>query len=131
MKKTRGYIALTSVLILSAVFLAIGIGLLSRSITSSQVSISFLAHSRAKVLAESCAEYALIELLRTLNYEGDASILVDDRSCTILPIVREGENGRHIMVEADVDGYMYRQNIYATVGPSKITVVSRENVTQF
>jgi len=108
MKYTQGFIALTSVLILSAIFLSISISIASRAVSGTDASIALYERDKAKFLTEACIEYALMELQRTLNYEGDEGILVGDGSCTVRPVTGMGNENRSVEVESTVGAHTYR-----------------------
>lgn len=108
MKNTQGFIALTSVLILSAIFLSISISIASRAISGTDASTALYERDKTKFLAEACAEYALMELQRTLNYAGDEGILVGDGSCTVRPITGSGNENRSVEVLSAAGKHVYR-----------------------
>jgi len=114
-----GFIALSTVLVLSAIFLSIGIGIASRAISGASVVTALELHHRAEVLADACAEYALIELTRTLNYSGNDSILIEGDTCEILPISGAGNHNRTIETMSTVSNYTHRTKVeVSTVSPT-------------
>lgn len=131
MKRTRGFIALTTVLILSALFLSVGISIASRALSASTVSIALAERDRARYRAEACAERALMELQRTLDYTGNERVLVEDGSCDILSIMGNGNTNRTIHTVSTIGAHTYRiQAVVSTVSP-KMVVTSFERVVNF
>jgi hypothetical protein len=85
----------------------------------------------ARVRAEACAEHALMELRRTLDYAGDERILVGDGSCDILTILGEGNKNRTIEVQSGTDELMYRMRVVAETTSPDVTITSFERVPSF
>jgi hypothetical protein len=102
----KGFIALASVLMLSAIFLAIALGATSRSIGILNMSMSSLEFFKARYAAEACVEYALLELQRTVEYEGDEVILTDTTTCRVIDIEEESE-GWTLHVEGASGSHVY------------------------
>jgi len=71
-----GFVALISVLILSAIILSISIGLSLRSVEESKISLAEQESNKALALATLCAEQALMKLEKSLNYSGNESIII-------------------------------------------------------
>lgn len=129
--QTQGFIALTSVLILSAVFLSITLSVTSRSIITSGSSIAFHERDIARQLAYACIEYARMELQRTLDYKGGETVLLGERSCEILEIEGVGDTNRLLEVQITVGAHTYRlKDSIEKVSPEMI-ITSTERVVQF
>jgi hypothetical protein len=131
MKHTQGFIALTSVLILSAIFLSISISIASRAISGGDASIALYERDKAKFFAEACAEYALMELQRTLNYDGDEGILVGDGSCTVRTVVGTENENRSVEVESTVGAHTYRIRVGVDEISPVMEVGKQERVESF
>lgn len=86
LKIQKGFIALTTVLIISAIVLMVGIGLSLRSINEAEMSLQGNLSLQAHYLANLCAEQALMRLKEDSNYTGDETINMENGSCQILPI---------------------------------------------
>lgn len=128
---TKGFIALSSVLIMSAIFLSISISMASHAISGSGTGVALYENNAAQMLAQSCLEHALLELQRTLVYGGDESILIDETSCVILPIGGSGNHDRTVQVVGTFGSHTYRiQVVVDTVSP-EVTLASYERVTSF
>ena len=131
MGNIRGFIALTSVLILSAIFLYITISIASRAISSSSIQIAFQERDNAKYNAEGCLSYALMELQRTFEYVGDEGILVGNGTCNILSLSEDATQPRTVQVESTVGNHTYRLEAdIAEVAP-QVYVTSIERVETF
>ena len=135
MKHTRthfkGFVALTSVLILSALFLSVSISIALRAISGSEMSTALFERDRARYMAEACAEYAMMELTRTLNYNGDESILVGDDSCEILEIEGEGNVNRIVRTESNVGAHAYHLEVVISSVSPEMTISSYARVAHF
>lgn len=108
MKKYDGFIALSSVLMLSAIFLSLSISIAFQAISGSKnASISFEGR-KAEMLAKDCVEYALIKLQDTLNYQGNESILFGTGLCTINQITGVGNTNRTIETQGIYGEYTNR-----------------------
>lgn len=130
MKYTHGFIALTSVLVLSAVFLSVTISMVSRAISGSSVAAALVERDSARHLAEACVERGLYELVRTLDYDGSDSIVMDDGSCDVVTL-GEGLSNRELHAEATIGSHTYRiEVILESISPS-VLMTSYERVTQF
>lgn len=126
-----GFIALISVLTMSALILAVGIGLASRGISLSGVSSGRELSARAHALAESCAEHAVLRLVNDLAYAGGETIVVSGSdACDVLPVEGSGNQNRVIKTEALMKGYKRRIRIeLAQVKP--LTILTWKEAPSF
>lgn len=76
-----GFIAFTSLLVVSAVTLAIALSIPSLGLTEVNTSLSYKKSQEALKIAESCIEEALLRLRDTATYSG-GTLTVGDGSCT-------------------------------------------------
>lgn len=130
-KNTQGFIALTSVLILSAIFLSVTISVAYRAVTVSGTSTAFRERDTARYLAQGCLEYARMELERTLDYQGNEGILIGEETCQILGIEGFGNTDRVVKVKSTVGSHTYYiEDTIEEVSPNMI-VTSSERVTEF
>lgn len=104
-KKSKGFIALISILIIGAVVLVISIGLSLRSISETDMSLSQQQANTALSLANLCAEQALFKLESVLNYSGSETLNIDGNSCSILAITGSGNINRTVTTQSTVAGY--------------------------
>jgi len=82
----RGFVALTTILIILALSLILGLGISLLSISEMTMGLEKSFSSRAYYLANLCAEDALIELKENINYQGNKTIGIEGGNCQILPI---------------------------------------------
>lgn len=82
----KGFVALTTVLIILAISLIFGLGISLLSISEMTMGLEKNFSSRAYYLANLCAEEALMKLKENSNYSGNETIAVDNGSCQILPV---------------------------------------------
>lgn len=131
MKHIHGFIALTAVLILSALFLSITVSIASRAISSSAVVTALQAQDSARYLAEACLNYAFVELQRTFEYAGDDGILIGDASCDILPLEGTGTTNRTLRVESTTGDHTYRIEADIDTIGSTLSVSAIRHVAAF
>lgn len=82
----KGFIALTTVLLISAVALLIGTGISFFSVSEANIALQKSQSSQAYYLANLCSEHALMELKEDSNYSGAETINTEAGVCEILPI---------------------------------------------
>ena len=107
----RGYIALISVLIISAVLLLIVLGISQSSIGQSTMVIQRNQDSEVYCLAQACAEEALMKLKEDLEYQGEETLNIGGKSCTILTIEGSGNKDRVVKTSSLVDNQVKRIKI--------------------
>lgn len=81
-KKQKGFIALLSVLIVSAIGLAIGVSLLLLGTGSLRTAFNIQQSDLAKAYANHCSEEALMNIASNSTYSGSATINLSNGSCT-------------------------------------------------
>lgn len=96
-----GFIAFTSILVISAVVLAIATSISLIGVGAAKNSLDFKKGQEALKLAEGCAEESLLRLRDDVNYVG-GGLNVDSGSCTIS--VSGSGSDRVIDVEATITG---------------------------
>src|SRR4030065_1230870 len=82
-KKQEGFIAITSILIISALILVLGINTFHASLADQSMSSSYRSGEEASFLADFCARKAFIKIKENINYAGDESVEIDGMSCNI------------------------------------------------
>jgi len=123
-KNTNGYIAIISVIIISMVLLTATITL---SLTGFLNRFNILEGEAKEIsigLATACVESARIKIARDLNYFGDETINVGERSCTIISVT---DNGSTVQVVGEYKGATTRyeaildseQNIFSLMEVGK------------
>ena len=79
----QGYVILIAVIIVGAITLLISIGAMTRTVGGVLIDIDKHSAMNNKLLAESCAEVALINIQRVLQYQGNEDIIVGISDCHI------------------------------------------------
>lgn len=120
MLRTRhGFIALTSVLIIQTVTLAIVLAVGLRSVGESNMSGGEQQSHRALALANLCAELAMMRLESVLQYAGNQTITVGSDTCQILTIEGSGNLNRKVKTQSTIAGYTKKMNVTVTrISPS-------------
>ena len=103
-KIQEGFIALITVLIISAVVLLVAVSASLLGISESDMGLKQSLSSRAFYLANLCAEDALVKLKQDLGYSGNETLDIDGDSCTILPIEGNGNIDRTVKTKGEVLG---------------------------
>ena len=81
--KNHGYIAFSSLLVISVVALAISISVALQGVTESQASLTFKKGKEALMAANGCAEETLLRLRNDVNYTG-GSLILGDADCIVI-----------------------------------------------
>lgn len=82
MNSKNGFIALTSILVISAVALAVTVSISLLGVGEAKSSLDFKKGQEALKIAEGCVEEALLRLRDDASYSG-GSLNVGNGSCTI------------------------------------------------
>lgn len=98
MKNQPGYIALISVIIISALAILIASSANLVSIGESDMGLQENQSWEAFYLATACAEEALMRLKDNLDYVGNETLTFDSGFCTIEPLEGIGNQDRIIKV---------------------------------
>lgn len=91
-QKSRGYIALISILILGAVGTAVAISLLLLGLGSSRSSFAVVQSNQAKALANACAEEALQQIRDSTPFAGTGNLSLGQGNCTYTVTKSTGQN---------------------------------------
>lgn len=126
-EKQKGFIALTTVLIISALVLMVGIGISLESIGEMKMGLQRSLSSQAYYLTNLCAEQTLMKLKENSSYLGDEIINISNGSCTILPI----EGNWTIKVSASSSGQVKKMRLVVSQIDPEIIVDSWEEVAEF
>jgi putative endonuclease len=82
-KSGAGFIALTSVLIIGAVVLVLGISLFHSALTNYSISTAYESGQKAAFLADFCLKEGVFKLKENIDYIGGEDIKVNNATCTI------------------------------------------------
>jgi hypothetical protein len=127
----RGFIALTSILIIEALVLMVSIGVLLRSVNETDMSLDEQESHRALFLAGLCAESALMNLKSVFNYSGNESIIIGEESCDILTIEGSGNLDRTVKTQSTVSGYTKKVKIEVFQVSPVMEISSWEEISDF
>lgn len=131
LNSNTGFIALTSLVIISAIVLAVSIGVSLRSVDGTKIGMAQEFGLSARVAAERCAEEALMRLKNDLLYTGGESIIEDGESCDIRPVGGSGNTNRIIETQSTVSGYTKKIRVIASQINPLIVIASWEIVADF
>jgi type II secretory pathway pseudopilin PulG len=113
MKKVKGVIALTTLLVVTAILLFSGLTLL---ITSSDLTQSVARSSRAllaEVYAKSCLEEAMYKISRDSNYTGTVTNSFSDGNCQAAVTNGGSSSTKNIALTANSGTYNYSRSYVA------------------
>jgi len=127
LKKQKGFIAITTVLIISALVLMVGIGVSLESIGEIKMGLQRSLSSESYYLANLCVEEALMKLKEDSAYLGDEIINLGNGSCTILPI----EGNWTIKISASSSDQVKKIKLIVSQINPEIIVDSWEEVAEF
>ncbi len=131
MKYREGYIALLSVLIISAVMVIFLVGGLFRSTGVANMRIKEEAAARAHAAATACAEHALLELLQSTDYQGDEMLSVGEETCQVLFTAGSGNANRKIFTRSTVLGAVWKIEIHIDTVQPDLSIDSWHDVLAF
>jgi len=97
----KGYIALISVLIISAILMLIALSASHFGISQLTMALQKNQSSESYYLAMACAEEALMKLKEDLGYRGDETLNIDGASCNILRVEGRGNKDRIIKTRSN------------------------------
>ena len=127
----RGFIALISILILSALMTAVALGMSERSQASSREGIDSEVGLEATTMAENCAEHALLRFKLDATYMGDEILSIGGNTCKIYPFEADGSGGKLMKTESTVSLYAKRILIEARRTGTNTELISWQNVAHF
>lgn len=131
MNKQHGYIALMSVLIVSALFLIFLIEGSLRTIAYTSSVLLRYDRDKAVLYSDACVEHALIELQRVNDYHGGDTLDIGDGSCRVRDVLMTGRENRTIHVESSKGAYTSRVVVVVDSLTPVTTVSSYDHVTEF
>lgn len=132
MTTRHGFVALLSVLLLSAVAMLVAGGMLLRAVGGLNTSVSDDERLDAHLAATQCAEYALMNLRRSSRYLGNETLtLSNGDTCHILPIGGTGYQNRTVQTTSTVDGASRKISITVSRLVPLLLVTSWQEVADF
>ncbi len=127
----RGYIALISILIISAVLLLIALSSGQLGTGWTKMMIQKIQAAKSGYLAQSCAEEALMKIAENPAYAGSETVNLNGKTCQILAIENLGGQGRRIKTVSNADNQTKRVKIEISQISPKITVSLWQEVSAF
>lgn len=129
----NGYIALTSVMIISIVIMIIAITLSSYSFFSRSNVLDAEFKKIGGALAEACAEKALLKIAQNNSYAGNENIIINSgKQCSILTVENGAQAGQKIIkTTASFQNFSTNFKITVNVGSFGVSVISFEEVANF
>lgn len=109
-KKESGFIALTSITIMSAFFIILFVGMFFSATEEMERTDDREDSLKALGAANSCAELALHKLKEDAAYNGNESYTIEDYQCSILDLDAEGYM-RVIKAEGEASGKKKRMQV--------------------
>lgn len=91
-KSNSGYIALISVILISAIGVAVMVSVVATGVMASKTDSSLQQSAGARSLASSCAEEALQKILETGMTTGSGNLTIASGTCTYLITSTNGQN---------------------------------------
>lgn len=131
MHKRKGYIALMTMIVVTAVAILIVSAQAYVSITQGMNSLLYSNYLEAGALGSSCADDALLKLKNDHDYAGNETISLGHGQCQIYPIQNLGGEAREIRITASVNDTMKKIRIRTNVIDPNITFDSWEEVADF
>ncbi len=129
MKNQKGYMALTSVIIMFAILVALVLTLSLSGFFNRSNVLDVYSKEKSLALAEGCAEEALLRLADDLNYAGGETIAISEGfNCEIMPVLLFGDY-REVRTSAEVGEAITM--ILVRVDKDDLTLVSWEELDEF
>lgn len=123
----RGFIALVTISIISAVALLVCLSISFFSLGEAQMSLQKNQSSQAYYLANLCAEEALMKLKEDVNYQGNEVFDFEQGSCQILPI----EGNWTLKILADCSNQIKKLKIVVNQVNPETEISSWQEVADF
>lgn len=124
----RGYIAITTAIILSFLILLVAGTFGTASLLSRSNNLDFYLKKTSYSAARSCLDYAILQLAQSSSYAGNQTIQVSSYQCTIEAVTTAGAN-KIIEATATVSGAT--TNLKLTLNASNLSTVSLEELSGF
>ncbi len=86
----RGFIALTSVLILSVIMLGFVIAGSTYAFYARSNGLEQIDKAKSEAIADSCTSFLLLKLAQDESHEGDESYGLDGGTCRMGPVEKDG-----------------------------------------
>lgn len=124
----KGYIAITTSIILSIVILAVAISLGSSNLLIRFDILDFYNKQSSFAIARSCLNYGLLKLADNPAYSGNETIGISSFKCSILTLETSGSN-KILKTRSQIEGAT--TNLKLTVNASTLETISMEEAVKF
>jgi hypothetical protein len=131
MKRRPGFIALISMLILSAIGLLISVGLFTRAHGESLMNVQDDLALQARQAATACAEYGLMQLKTSNTYAGNEVRSVGGYTCKVLTPGGSGSTNRTISATSTISGVNAKVTVTVTSIDPTMSISSWTDVVDF
>ena len=125
--KSRGYIALISVIILGAIGTAVDVSVLLLSLNASRTSLAYEQSNQAQALANACVEQALNLIKTDPNYTGSMGLIFGLNSCDY-NVTNQGGQTRQITASGSVASIIRKVSITTSALTPQIVFSSWQEV---
>lgn len=127
----KGYIALISVLIISAIVVLIATSASLVSIGESDMALQQNQAWESFYLSDFCAEYALMKLESVLNYSGNETVTIGGNSCVIRPISGSGNFNRTVETQSTFSNQTRKVKVQISQISPTMQITSWQGVSDF
>ena len=124
----RGYIAITTSIILSILILAVAVSLGSSNLFIRFDTLDFYNKQSSFSAARSCLDYGLLKLADNPSYLGNETISISSYQCSILTVETSGPN-KILKARSQISGAT--TNLKLTVNAQNLSTVALEEVVSF
>lgn len=128
MIREKGYIAISTAIILSILIMAVAGALGGYSFTTRNNIVDFENKHASYGAARSCLDQALLKLAEDSNYAGGEIFQVGEAECEVVSVAPSGPNSV-IKARSQIRGAT--TNLQLTVDSATLSTVSLEEVVEF
>lgn len=129
-KQQPGFVALISVIIVGLISLSIVLTLVAVNINTGKNSLDIKNGEQARLLAEACAEQALLKIALDRDYVGSDELVFPTGSCFYTVFSGAGES-RRIEVKGNYQKSIRREVVLVSAVKPVITIFSWQDVADF
>lgn len=126
----KGYVALISTIIVSAIVLSIGMSLIFVNLNASLSGLIVRQSDQARFLAKTCSEFALYQLSQNYDYLESNNHLLDFGNCQY-SVLNSGANGRLINSTGVVNDIHRKEQVFLNQKNSRLNIIYWQDVADF
>lgn len=120
--KQKGYIAITSAILISIVLMAIILTVSSIGFRGRANIFDSYSYAKSKYATEACFETALLKLAEDPNYSGNETIDINGNQCNILGVEEINPEEKLIQTESTV--LMSKTSLNVTININDFSIIS-------